>query len=110
MMDLLSVLDPTKGDTLWVITTGYDDGTAFYLNGELNDHIHDNDSHEIPDLLYRYMVKYNFTEVVEVVLSDKGHELFQEDFEYVFPKYLNDYNEDHFDWKYQSVYKREEAQ
>lgn len=86
-----------KKDVLTVVTTGYDDSTGFYVNGELVGDVHCDDEHEIPELLYELMEKYNFSSVERKTLNDDARDrVFNSGLD-SHPSSLNEYTADDFE-------------
>ena len=80
----------TAADILTIVDTGNDDETAIYVNGRKKYDVHCNDTHEIPDILYGLMVKYNFATVKRLYLTDSGYEKYEENYSH--PDELSGYS------------------
>ncbi|MDQ0168727.1 hypothetical protein [Paenibacillus tundrae] len=86
-----------KTDILTVVDTGYDASTGFYVNGRLEQDVHCNDEHEIPDRLYELMTEYNFAKVERKRLTDAAYETYCEDRNYLHPPRLDAYTDEDFE-------------
>ncbi|WP_434750212.1 hypothetical protein [Paenibacillus amylolyticus] len=86
-----------KTDILTVVDTGYDASTGFYVNGRLEQDVHCNDEHEIPDRLYDLMTQYNFAKVERKRLTDEAYEAYCDERNYAHPPRLGTYTDADFE-------------
>ncbi|OMD16239.1 hypothetical protein [Paenibacillus odorifer] len=86
-----------KTDVLTVVETGYDDGTAFYVNGESAGQVAADDSHETPELLYGLITRYNFARVDRRMLTDDARDRTFDDGNYEYPELLSAFAAEDFE-------------